>query len=171
MFVGYEESFELIQRSVKTIVGEQTALSHPIPDIVGDGIFVEHYFIYPAGTSLFAGRPFAQITIDMKTGMLLAYKDCRVEDFMDQDKHPLSEVINYELPEKLTVQKYIAQQSLINKLYKQVREFVFNESLTEKEQEVFRKYIVLVLNSVPKALVPYYKKLGKKFYDWGYENV
>lgn len=167
----YKENFKNIQSTVKLIFGDQTALSYPIPDVVKEGLLVEHYFIYPTGTSLMASRPFARITVDMETGLLLFCKNCILGDFMNSEEHPLSEVISYELPEKISVKTFKVKQSLISKLYEDVRTFVFKKELNQEEQEILKNYIVLLLTSVPKSLVPYYKKLGKNFFAWSKEII
>lgn len=169
--MSYKENSERLQETVNAIFGEQTALSYPLPDVVSGGLFVEHHFIYPVGTSLMSGRPFARVTIDMKTGLLLNYKDCRLEDFMDTEEHPLSEVINYELPKKTSIKTFKATQSLIGKLYEVIRDFAFKEPLTPEEKIILGKYVVLLLTSVPESLVPYYKKTGKSFFSWAYNNI
>lgn len=167
----YRGNTDDLQMLVKMLFGEQTELSYPLPDVVKGGLLVEHYFIYPSGTSIMAGRPFARITVEMETGLLLFYRDCRIEDFMNTEEHPLTEVISYELPEKVSVKTFKTKQSLIYKLYEDVKTFAFKNELTADEQETLRKYVVLVLTSEPEALVPFYKRLGINFFSWAYESI
>ena len=61
--------------------------------------------------------------------------------------------------------------SLIRKLYESVRTFAFRRTLTAEETEILKKYLVLLIQSQPDALQPYYRKMGKNFFRWGYIHV
>ena len=168
--VKYEVQLARIQRVVMTMFGEGVCLSYPLPDIT-KAIWVERFFIYPAGSRLMRSRPFGMLTVERESGNIIAYQDCRWADFMDADQHPFETLISYELPRKITVKEFKVEQGLINKLYESVRCFAFHEELTQEEKETLSKYMVLLLRSVPVSLLPYYQKMGKNFFRWGYCHV
>lgn len=165
--VKYEVLFPRIRQVVTTMFGEDVSLSYPIPDVT-KAIWVERFFLYPAGGSPMRSRPFGMLTVERETGSVIAYQDCRWTDFMDTEQHPFETLICYELPRKITVKEFKVEQGLINKLYESVRCFVFREELTQEEKDTLSKYLVLLLRSVPTSLLPYYQKMGKNFFRWGY---
>lgn len=167
---AYSSIFPTVKEMSASLFGDAVSLSYPIPDIT-HAIRVERYFLYPAGNTLTRSRPFGTVTVEMETGRLLSFQDCRIQDFMDPEKYPFDQKISYELPRKIGIRQLKTEQSLINKLYESVRCFAFEENLTEEQKELLRKYWALFLSSVPTSLLPYYQKLGKNFYRWGYLNV
>ena len=168
--LSYATVFPEVKKSVSYLFGEQVSLSYPMPDVTR-GIWVERYFLYPAGNSIVRSRPFGLLTVSMENGQILAYQDCRINDFMDTEKYPFSEKISYALPRKIGVKQFKVEQSLINKLYDSVREFSFKEELAAEQKQMLQKYMALLLQSIPAALHPYYQKMGKNFYRWGYIHV
>ena len=166
----YTDVFRKVREMVSYLFGDQVSLSYPVPDVT-HGVRVERYFLYPAGNTLTRSRPFGILTVEMDNGRLLSFQDCRLRDFMDTDKYPFDQKISYELPRKIGVKQFKVEQSLINKLYESVRGFAFEENLTDKQKELLSKYWVLLLRSVPASLQPYYQKMGKNFYRWGYLHV
>lgn len=159
-----------VREMVSYILGDQVNLSYPMPDIT-HAIRVERYFLYPAGNTLTRSRPFGILTVEMESGQLLSFQDCRIKDFMETEKHPFDQNISYELPRRIGTKQFKVEQSLINKLYESVRGFAFEEKLTDEQKELLSKYWVLLLRSVPSSLQPYYQKMGKNFYRWGYLHV
>lgn len=168
--LAYATVFPEVKKAVSYLLGDQVSLSYPMPDVT-HGVWVERFFLYPMGTSINRTRPFGLLTVSMENGQILSYQDCRINDFMDTQKYPFSKNICYALPRKVGVKQFKVEQSLINKLYESVREFSFKDELTTEQKEVLRKYLALLLQSVPAALHPYYQKMGKNFYRWGYTHV
>lgn len=166
----YNALFRKVKETVSHLIGDQVSLSYPMPDVT-KGVWVERFFLYYSGFSTERTRPFGLLTVSMESGQIISYQDCRFSDFMDTEKYPFSEKISYALPKQVSVKQYQVEQSLINKLYESVRQFAFKTELTAEEKETLSKYFALLLQSVPVALHPYYQKMGKNFYRWGYTNV
>lgn len=166
----YETIFPQVQKKVASFLGDQVSLSYPMPDVT-KGVRVERFFLYPAGNTLNRQRPFGLLTTAMENGRILEYRDCHIHDFMDTARYPFTHTISYELPKEISVRQYKTEQGLINKLYETVRTIAFQETLYGRQKEVLTKYWVLLLRSVPEALHPYYQKMGKNFYRWGYLHV
>ena len=167
---SYSTIFPQVKREVSALFGDETCLSEPIPDVTA-GVRVERYFLYPVNRQTMRSRPFGYLTTSMESGQVLLYQDCRVRDFMDTGEHPFSEPISYALQEKIGVRQFRTEQSLLRKLYESVRTFAFQDTLTEEQKQTLESYLVLLFRSQPAALLPYYSKMGKNFFRWGYTHV
>lgn len=168
--LSYATVLPEVRKTVSYLLGDQVCLSYPMPDVT-HGIRVEKFFLYPMSASTLRSRPFGLLTVAMESGQILGYEDCRIRDFMDTEAHPFREEISYALPRKIGIKQFKLEQGLINKLYEAVREFAFSDNLTPEQTELLSKYMGLLLQSIPEALQPYYQKMGKNFYRWGYTHV
>lgn len=167
---AYVDVFPEIKGMVSYLFGEQVCLSYPMPNVT-HGVWVERYFLYPAGNTLNRSRPFGLLTVERDTGRMLSFQDCRLSDFMDTEKYSFDQKISYEFPRKIGVKQLKEEQGLINKLYESVRCFAFEESLTDEQRELLSKYWALLLSSIPAALQPYYQKMGESFFRWSYAHA
>jgi len=160
----YADVFPEVKKMTAYLFGDQVSLSYPMPDVLR-GLRVERFFLYPTGSRLMRSRPFGILTVEMESGRLVSYRDCRIEDFMDTEKFPFQEIC-YELPEKVSVRQFKETQNRIHSLYESVREFAFGENLTDDQKALLTEYWQLLLRSVPVSLQPYYQEMGKAFYTW-----
>jgi len=170
MMMEYKILFPALKEKTAALFGDQVSLSYPMPDTV-NGIRVEKFFLYSASPAPQRPRPFGLLTVSMETGSVLAYEDCRLQDFMDTAAHPFDAPVSYALPRKLGVKEFKLQQGLINKLYEAVREMAFSQELTDSQQEILQRYWVMLEAAVPADLLPYYQTMGKNFFDWGVNYV
>ena len=154
-----------VNRVAEMVVGRDMALSYPVPALI-NGIRADRFFVYGTGFSKTRPRPFAALTVAMDGGVVLEYADCHVRDFMDTEKYPLDGKISYALPQKVSVKELKLEQSTINKLYELVRRVAFKDELTEQERKTVAAWYVMLENSVPRDLVPFYEAMGKEFYEW-----
>lgn len=165
IMLNYAVVLNKTAQGVQVLSSEQTCMSYAMPD-QENGIPVEKYFLYTMAYDSVHGRPWAMVTADMARGDILLYEDCRVKDFMDTERHPLHEKIDYSLPREIGLREYKMQQELMKKLYERVRLLAFREELSGEEQELLRKYLILLDSSVPADLIPYYHAIGKNFIAW-----
>jgi len=163
--LDYKTVFSKVVEMKANLFGEQVSLSYPVPELV-NGIRAEKYFLYSAVPSPEKTRPFGLMTVAMENGRLLAYQDCRVEDFVDSEKHGFDRKLSYGLPQPMSIQEMKVRQSLLNKLYGEVRSMAFSDSLTDRQQEILFKYSVLMDQLVPEDLIPYYVAMGRNFNEW-----
>lgn len=161
----YAMTSKRVFRAVDGMLGRNAALSYPIPDVV-NGIRAERFFVYPTGTVKVRERPFGVITVAMDGGAVLEYVNCRARDYFDSGEHPITEKIDYSLPRKISPKEFRTEQGLINKLYELVRRVAFKEELTDQERKALSVWYVMLENSVPQSLIPFYQAIGKNFYEW-----
>lgn len=154
-----------INRIAEAITGRNMALSYPIPDIV-NGIPVDRFFLYSMGFSKIRERPFGVLTVSQDGGVVLEYVDCHVRDYFDTAQYPFEVKIDYSLPRKISVKEFKTERELINKLYELVRRVAFKDQLTEQERKTVAAWYVMVENSAPQNLIPFYQAIGKNFYEW-----
>lgn len=111
-------------------------------------------------------RPFAWIGIDYLTGVVLYYKHCMAEDFMDTKQYPADSQISGSF---LTVRTAKEQEEMDQKLwelYKQVRELVFQDSLSELQKSLVGEYKKQWKLTVLTDLQCYYEALSPEFFQW-----
>lgn len=165
----YTELFSAAGEKVSLLFGDEVSLSWPMPDIWA-AQRVERFFLYPAQGPLRRMRPFGSAVFSSDSGLLLAYQDLRLRDFMGEG-HPFSEPISYALPAGTDTGLLSTRRSLLSKLYEEVRGFAFAARLDDGQKDTLRRYWALLLAVTPEALRPYYQKMGKNFYRWGYLHV
>ena len=151
---------------IKELFGENVALSFPVP-CVENGLKTERYFIYRMSFDVMKTRPFAVISILMSDGTILAYRDCRIQDYMDTQSYPFSEKIYYTIPDdSISAVGLKRAMAEFDELYQQIREFAFRETLSDAEKEAIGKYQAMFDQLVPAALIPYYHGLNEAFFHW-----
>ena len=171
MAVTFDSTLRSVRRMVAMTLDDSVAVSYPLPDL-HNGRKTDRVFLYRRGNRSPEGpRPFALMTLDHATGQLLGYADARLEDFMGQEHQPWNRRISYALAGGITVQDVQEEQTMLRKLYEGVRCFAFQDSLTEPEKEVLRKFVFLMHNAGPDSLQPYYAAMGQNFYRWVNEHV
>ena len=161
----YRKIYPGIVKMKAALFGEQVSLSWPVPDVV-NGVRVEKYFLYAATPAPVRSRPFGLMTVAMDNGRLLAYQDCRIEDFVDTEKYGFDRKLDYALPREMSIDEFKVSRSLLEKLYGQVRQMAFTDEMSEKNCEILLKYSMLMDRLVPKDLIPYYVAMGRNFNEW-----
>lgn len=111
-------------------------------------------------------RPFAWIGIDYKTGIFLYYKHCMWEDFMDAKLYPADTRISNRFVCVRTATEQVEMEKKLWKLYKSVREIVFQDEVTEEQKACIREYKQQWELTVLVDLKPYYEALSPEFFRW-----
>lgn len=166
----YSKMYPMMLKRIQALVSEQTCLSYAVPDII-NGIRVDKYFLYSMASGLERGRPWGLVIVSMDSGEILVFQNCHISDFMKTEDYPFENPINYALPRQLPIKEFKAHQKLQGKLYEKIRKIAFKQRLTDDEQILLRKYLILLEGLIPASLVPYYQAMGSNFFEWGNHYV
>ncbi len=161
----YKSLFPKINDFVSSFLGETACLSDPLP-CMKNGVRGDCSFIYTMSSDLVHGRPYGLIVTSMENGSPLLFRDSRFDDFVDTAEHPFDKPINYDLPVKIDVKEYMAQQSLIGKLYEGVRQVAFTENPCYEHRNLMMKHWALLEGTAPADLVPFYAAAGMQYLEW-----
>ena len=171
MKVTFDTILERASINLSIVMGDGVSLSYPLPDLQA-GRKTDRFFLYQKGFRSPEGpRPFAMLTLDHDTGEVLSYTDARLQDFMGDGFGPWNKPISYALDPSITIQDLKMEQTMLRKLYEGVRRFAFQDTLTDEEKEILRKFVFLMEHAGPNSLQPYYRAIGENFYRWVKEHA
>lgn len=111
-------------------------------------------------------RPFAWAGFDMETGMLLYYKHCSMEDFIDTNMYPADTALGKSYKNERTPKEQIKYEKALWESYESIREFVFLPEISRGHRELVRRFKAQWEMTVLKDLVPYYEALSPEFFAW-----
>ncbi len=140
-------------------------LGYLVPSIE-NGKMVERTFVDSATASLKRTRPSAYIEIDSETGVLLFYKHCMYEDFVNTEEFPPGTPVSNKFETERTVKEQIEFDKALWELYKDLRTFAFEENLTEDQLKTVREYKEMWNKTVLCDLKQYYEALSPDFFNW-----
>ena len=139
-------------------------VGHLVP-CMENGRMVERSFIRHSNPGN-KTRPFAWIGVDYMTGVFLYYKHCMAEDFMDTKQYPADTCISDSFLTMRTAKEQEEMEQKLWELYKQVRELVFRDNLSELQEALICEYKKQWKLTVLTDLQPYYEALSPEFFQW-----
>jgi len=135
-----------------------------------NGKLIERAFLKHSNAKTLS-RPFAWVGFDKESGMLLYYKHCMSEDFMDTEKYPPTVRLKGEFSSQRTPAQQAEYESRLWEAYKKIRGFVLRENLTDEQKALVAEYRRIWELAVMTDLIPYYKALSKEFFEWLENNA
>lgn len=164
--MNYNTAYNILNNKLQMLLSENAMLSFPIPDME-NGLKEDVYFVYNTSYQSKKERPYAIVKAAMTDGTLLVYQNCHLKDIVDTKKHPFSDKISYEPEDKsITVDDYAKMIERLKGLYSKLREFVFNDTVTDEERDVAVAYKNLLFKMTSPDLQIYYSAIGKSFSEW-----
>lgn len=154
----YKNYGESVLKTVNGVVG------YLIPCIENEKI-VERTFIRSANP-LNKMRPFAWLELDSETGTLMFYKHCMHEDFVDTEKYPPNSIISNRFTSERSTKEQLECEKALWDLYSSLREFVFNNDLTEDQKVILKEFKEQWNKTVLCDLKTYYEALSPEFFEW-----
>ena len=163
--IGQLRKREILQ-AVKTAAGTNCALSFPVP-VRRAGHILDAVFLYDMGTFLAVrARPFASALLEHGSGILLEYRNAYLGDFMDTQKYPLTQKIDYSVPYAKTAAEQGKLLERIDGLYESIRELAWKNEPDEGEKRAAEEYGTCFFRAVPGDLLPFYEALSPEFFAW-----
>lgn len=152
--------------ALKQIINTNFAASYFIP-VSLNGNKADALFLYSSAViSARKTRPFAKALFDHSSGALLEYTNSYITDFMDPEKHPMTEQISYELPGQFSAAEQGAMIRKVNDLYDVVFSLAFSTELSQQDKAKLLDYKDCFYKSTPQALLPFYYALSPEFFEW-----
>lgn len=144
---------------------EAAALSYPVPGRE-NGRPVERFFLTSNQPAVVRQRPCAWLEVDAETGRLLRYAHCSAQDFASALNTPLTETLDYSAPGGGSYRELLAKKRELARLYGEIREFAFAETLDEVQRKKLRQYRELQGQVIGPQVLEYYKVLSPEFFQW-----
>ena len=144
---------------------ELAALSYPLPGRKNSRP-VELFFLASNQPAAVRQRPHAWLEVDAETGCLLRYAHCSVQDFASELNIPLTGTLDYSAPGGGSYRALLAKKREFARLYGEIREFAFAETLDEVQQGKLRQYRDLQNQVISPQLLEFYKALSPEFFRW-----
>lgn len=150
----------------RNLLGDNIALSFPVP-AVENGVKVEKRFVYRMSFNSSKTRPFAVIVTSITDGNVLAFINSHYMDFVNTADYPFDKKISYDTSDSSIGAKQLkALLEELDSLYKEFRDAVFGDALTDLQKEAVAKYKEIFDKVTPAALVPYYHALNNQYFEW-----
>ena len=161
----YEKTFKALQGKAAALFGDNVVLSYPVP-VREKELLTERYLLMRMSFSTERTRPFALLTVDAKSGRILALEDAWYRDFICTDDYPFDKKISYAFPKETTpaVIKKLSRE--FPALYQTVRELAFRQELSEEEKKTVQAYRNVMMTLIPEGVLPFYKAVGAEFFAW-----
>ncbi|MCD7884174.1 MAG: hypothetical protein LUI87_10810 [Lachnospiraceae bacterium] len=154
-----------IRKSGILPITTRTMVSAWMPSMLR-GELVESAFLYYAQTPAEAmRRPYAWFTVDSRTGALIRFEYCVIQDFTDTEKYPL----DMKLESKpLPLKERISAGKAFKAAYEASRPFLFMrpEELTAEQIAVLSQLKETMGKTIQPELMPFYQALGQEFMNW-----
>ena len=144
---------------------ELAALSYPLPGRK-NGRPVELFFLASNQPASVRQRPHAWLEVDAETGRLLRYAHCSAQDFASELNTSLTETLDYSAPGGGSYRALMAKKREFARLYGEIREFAFAETLDEAQLGKLRQYRDLQDQVIGPQVLEYYKALSPEFFRW-----
>ena len=141
------------------------AVSNPVCGMTNNRQ-VDRFFLYSSQPNISRTRPYAWIELDSETGKIMKYLSCEADDFAKALNIPYNTMINYQLPEKLSVKDLLTKTSHLQELYEAIRTFAFQSTLNVEEKKLLREYLEIQKILTPTELTDFYYQLSPEFYSW-----
>jgi len=161
----YQDVFAELKKKLAYCYDDAVSLSYTVPD-VENGMRVDKAFLYRNALDTRRTRPFALLVTAANDGRIVELTDCRYRDFVDPERFPFTQNLDYRLPSKQSIEDFKMEQGMLRKLYEAVRLFAFETNLEPGKQELLEKYRFLFEHAVPKDLIPFYRALSPRFEAW-----
>lgn len=137
---------------------------------IENGVQVERTFLkFSVPGQLF--RPFSWVGFDKKSGTLMYYRHCMMQDFMDTEKYPASTKLKGEFSSPRTPKQQIGYEKELVERYEAIRDFVFEENIPEEQKKLVREFREQWELTVMTDLIPYYEALSPEFFEWLEKSV
>lgn len=140
-------------------------LSNPVCGIT-NGRQVDRFFLYSSQPNIYRSRPYAWFELDSETGKIMKYLSCEVEDFAQKLNIPCGTMMNYQLPENLSVKELLSKTKQLQELYEKIRKFAFQNKLKPEEEILLNKYLEIHKLLTPSEITTFYYQLSPEFYNW-----
>lgn len=144
---------------------ELDAFSYPVPRQNGTKI-AECFFLYSNQPVTRKPRPYAWCVVDSETGSLMQYNRCECNDFAANLHISMEQHFDYSVPVQCGHRELRDKQREFAALYVQIREFVFDSVISDRQKEMLNQYEDLHKQLINLDLVPFYKELSHDFYEW-----
>ena len=165
MAKGYENILAKVKRQMAEIMGSEYSLTPAILKKI-DGNKCEVYFAYQISGKGEISRPYIRIVADYETGVILEYQNAYYREFADCNKFPLNSGLDVEVPVAKTAKQ---QWELVQRLrffHETVREFAFEDRITDRERKLLEDYRECFHNTVPAGLMEFCKDTECEFFLW-----
>ena len=111
-------------------------------------------------------RPFAWVGFDRDSGMMLYYKHCMTEDFVNTEEYPAGTELKGDFSSPRTPEQQAEYESALWECYEKIRDFALDNDLSGEQKELVRRYKKQWELTVMTGLLPYYKALSPEFFEW-----
>ncbi len=155
----------LVAKGVHALVNGGYSVSQPVP-CVENGCRTERVFFYPNTLQTERVRPYAWASVSPEHGRVLSFQTCVIHDFMDTQKYPLDQLVDYSVPIAKTAKEQGELLKQYEAAYEEIRKFAFAEKLDEIQKNQLKIFWQLFSRTIPPGLIPYYESLSPDFFEW-----
>jgi hypothetical protein len=155
----------LLAKGVHALQNGGYSISQPVPCIEGS-YRTERVFFYPSTLKIERVRPYAWASVSSEHGRVLSFQYCAINDFMDTQKHPLDQIVDYSVPSAKTAKEQGELLKQYDTAYDAVRTFAFADKLDETQRNQLKSFQQLMSRTIPAGLMPYYESLSPDFFKW-----
>ncbi len=154
-----------VTKGVRALEGGGYSVSQPVP-CMENGLRTERVFFYPNTFNTKRVRPYAWASISSEHGRVFSFQYCAVRDFMDTKQYPLEQMVDYSVPSAKSAREQGELLKRMEEACEAVRAFAFAETLDEAQMKQLREFSLLMAQTVPAGLMPYYEALSPDFFRW-----
>lgn len=165
MVKKYEDILVKVKKQLMEIMGNGYSLTPAILKKKG-GNKCEVYFAYYISGKGDISRPYIRMVADYETGVILEYQNAHYQEFADSSKFPLEVGINPAVPAAKTAGEQWELVQRLRSLHETVREFAFEDRITDKERKLLEDYRECFHNTVPAGLMEFCMDTEREFFSW-----
>lgn len=155
----------LLSKGVHALGNGGYSVSQPIP-CMESGYRTERMFFYPSTSKAERVRPYAWVSVSSEHGRVLSFQYCAIRDFMDTQKFPLDQIVDYSVPSAKTAKEQGELLKQYDAAYEAVRTYAFTEKPDETQKSQLKDFQQLMNRTIPAGLIPYYESLSPDFFKW-----
>ena len=155
----------LLAKGVHALQNGGYSVSQPIPCMEGS-YRTERMFFYPSTSKVERVRPYAWASVSSEHGRVLSFQYCAIRDFMDTQKYPLDQIVDYSVPSAKTAKEQGELLKLYDAAYETVRTFAFAEKTDETQKSQLKDFQQVVSRTIPAGLMPFYESISPDFFKW-----
>ena len=161
----YSEQLKVVKAKFTAFVNGNFSFTPAIVKIL-NGHKCEVYFAYRGIGSKKILRPYLKLVKDFNSVTILEFKNAYYDDFADCKKYPLDTEFNATVPISRTVKEQMERLKTLQMLYTKVREFSFEDNLSNADKRILNQYAVCLSETVPVDLLNFCKDTESEFFTW-----
>ena len=166
----YSELLKKIKFQFASITSINYSLTPAIVQKVRDNK-CEVYFAYNVTREKKILRPYMKLATDFNSGQFLEFKNAYYSEFADDKKYPLNIKFDAKVPTATSVKEQMELVKNLQSLYEKVREFAFEENLSDEQKKILADYCKVLSETVPADLLNFCKDTEPDYFTWIKSNI